>query len=116
MDKKVMLRLVSLLTHIQKVLKDTDGLSLDDFRNSDLLVRASCFSIVQIGEQMVRLEESLGELYPAIPWKRARGMRNFIVHDYDHIDVEQVFSVIETDLPELQRLFGAVLDNLKVSQ
>ena len=74
MDRKVLLRIDSLLTHIDEVLEDTKDVSLDKFKSSRLLLKATCFSISQIGEQMIKLEESLKNKYPNLPWKNARGM------------------------------------------
>lgn len=66
MDEKILLRINSLLGHIDDVLRDTSSLSLADFKKSDLLLRATCFSIAQIGEQMTKLETYLGSRYPPI--------------------------------------------------
>ena len=112
MDRKVLLRIDSLLTHIDEVLEDTKDVSLDKFKSSRLLLKATCFSISQIGEQMIKLEESLKNKYPNLPWKNARGMRNFIVHDYDRIDSEQIYSTVRNDLPSLRDYFFLIKNEL----
>lgn len=63
------------------------------------------FSIVQIGEQMSKLENILKDKYPEIPWEYAKGMRNFIVHDYDNVDSKLVYNTIKNDLPKLLKSF-----------
>ena len=69
------------------------------------LRKATCFSVSQIGEQMVQLEKKIGNEYPQIPWLYARTMRNFLVHDYDHVDIEVVKTTIDFDLPSLKESF-----------
>ena len=57
MDKKLLIcRINSLLEHIDLVFNDTNGLSVSDIENSSLLLRATCFSVAQIGEMMNQLE------------------------------------------------------------
>lgn len=55
MDDKTLLRIDSLLKHIDIVLNDTKDLTIDELRQHDLLLRATCFSIAQIGETMNQL-------------------------------------------------------------
>lgn len=87
------------------VLSDMKDVSLDGFESNDLLFRATCFSIAQIGEQMIRLQDKIGQKYPEIPWAVARKMRNFIVHDYDDVIPEIVYSTAKEDLPSLKESF-----------
>lgn len=112
MDDKTLLRIDSLLKHIDRVLEDTDALTLEQLKKSDLLLRATCFSITQIGEIMNQLEKSLRAAYPSLPWVGARRMRNVIVHDYGHADVEQIYSTIHGDLPLLKTEFLAIRNKL----
>lgn len=105
MDDIIALRIDSLLMQIDKIQNDLNGYTLDEFAKSDLLVRATCFSLVQIGEQMNRLEESLGKKFPNLPWREARRMRNLIVHVYNKVDAEEVFATYKNDLESLKREF-----------
>ena len=98
MDKKLLIyRIDSLLEHIDLVFNDTNGLSSADIEKSNLLLRATCFSVAQIGEMMNQLEKELSPKYDRLPWADARKMRNIIVHDYVGTDVEQVYSTIQYD-------------------
>ena len=106
MDKESLIyRIDSLLEHIDLILNDTDGLSVDEIEKSNLLLRATCFSIAQIGEMMNQLEALLSQKYDQLPWKAARNMRNIIIHDYGKTDAAQVYLVIHKDLPNLKKAF-----------
>ena len=103
MDKNLLIyRIDSLLEHIDLVLEDTKGLTVSQIKDSSLLVRATCFSISQIGEIMNHLEKDLSLKYKSIPWVGARRMRNVIVHDYGSADILQIYSTICDDLPTLK--------------
>ena len=105
-------RIDSLLEHIDLVLSDTNGLSASEIEESNLLLRATCFSIAQIGEMMNQLEKELSLKYDHLPWTGARKMRNVIVHDYVGTDVEQILSTIHNDLPCLKVAFATIKNDL----
>ncbi len=113
MDKKLLLRINTLLKHIDEVLNDLQNVSFDEFEKSSLLQRATSFSISQIGEIMVKLQELLQEKYQNLPWKDARRMRNFIVHDYVNIEIEDVYNTAKNDLPLLKNAFEQIREDLK---
>ena len=117
MDKELLIyRIDSLLEHIDLVFNDTKGLSVSDIENSNLLLRATCFSVAQIGEMMNQLEKELSPKYDRLPWVDARKMRNIIVHDYVGTDVEQVYSTIQYDLPSLKAAFLAIRNDLLLDE
>jgi uncharacterized protein with HEPN domain len=49
-----------------------------------------------------------------IDWKRIRGFRNRIVHDYFGIDYEIVWTIIENDLDNLIEQIETVISNYKI--
>lgn len=115
MDKELLIyRINSLLEHIDLVFNDTNGLTASDIEKSNLLLRATCFSVAQIGEMMNQLEKELSPKYDRLPWIDARKMRNVIVHDYVGTDVEQVYSTIHNDLPTLKEAFIAIKNDLNL--
>ena len=117
MDKELLIyRIDSLLEHIDLVLKDTDGLSASEIEKSNLLLRATCFSIAQIGEMMNQLEKELSPKNTNLPWVEARKMRNIIVHDYAGTDVEQIYSTIHNDLPGLKEAFILIKNDLILNE
>ena len=112
-NELVVLRINVLLNHINEVFKDTKGMTADDLKAQSVTLRATCFSIGQIGEQMNSIEKSLKDKYPNLPWKRAKGMRNLIVHEYERIDSEMVYSTIKNDLPPLKEAFEQIREELQ---
>ena len=112
MDDRTLLRIDTLLKHIDQIFDDTENIGFDELKNSNLLLRAVCFSMAQIGEIMSQLQENLGKKYWRLPWYPAKKMRNIIVHDYGGTDVEQVYSTIRGDLPGLKKAFLAVRNDI----
>jgi uncharacterized protein with HEPN domain len=68
-----------------------------DLQLQDAVVRR----LLIIGEAAKRVSESTQKALPAIPWAAINGMRNRLVHEYDEIDLDIVWSTIMNSLPIL---------------
>lgn len=85
----------------EKILKYTQGLSFEDFLTDDKTIDAVVRNFEIIGEASLRIDEDFRLENPQIEWKKLRGFRNRIVHDYFGIDYEIVWSILTEDLEEL---------------
>jgi uncharacterized protein with HEPN domain len=56
-----------------------------------------------LSESTQRLSQSSKDKHPHIPWRNIGGFRNRLVHDYFRIDLDLVWRVVETHLPELKQ-------------
>lgn len=70
--------------------------------NDQLNYNASLNLFANIGENSGKLSEELKQLYSDIEWKKMKGFRNKVVHDYINIDSFMVFDIIKNDLPLLK--------------
>ena len=64
-----------------------------------------------IGEAARTLSEDFRSQHSRVPWTLIIGMRHILVHDYFGIDLEEVWSVVERDLPALRREIEAMLES-----
>ena len=62
-----------------------------------------------VGEAVRALTDETRGRRPDIPWLQIAGMRNILVHDYFGIDLNEVWTAVERDLPPLK---GAVVSLL----
>lgn len=85
----------------QKILKYTDGQSFEDFLNDEKTIDAVVRNFEIIGEASIRIEEEFKTENSQIEWRKLKGFRNRIVHDYFGIDYEIVWTIIEEDINEL---------------
>ncbi len=85
----------------EKILKYTQGLSFEDFLADDKTIDAVVRNFEIIGEASLWIDEDFRLENPQIEWKKLRGFRNRIVHDYFGIDYEIVWSILTQDLEEL---------------
>ena len=56
-----------------------------------------------MGEAAKRISQHLRDLHPEIPWRRIAGFRDVLIHTYMRIDLDEVWAVVEKDLPVLKR-------------
>lgn len=57
--------------------------------------------ISHLGEAVSRLPRSYLERRPDVPWPQIVGMRNRVVHEYQHIAISLIWSALSTDIPRL---------------
>ncbi|GAB4575804.1 MAG: DUF86 domain-containing protein [Anaerolineae bacterium] len=90
-----------ILNACQLILEFVRGMSREEFdqdiRTQDAVVRR----IEIIGEAVRRLSEPYRATHPHIAWAEIVGMRNRLIHEYDVIDLDIVWGVVQHDIPVL---------------
>lgn len=75
--------------------------------------RKTQFAVVRaleiVGEAAKRISQEVRDQYPAVPWRSMTGIRDRLVHDYEHVNVEVVWQTVTDDVPELIRLFESIV-------
>lgn len=54
-----------------------------------------------IGEAAKRISPEVKDSEASLPWKKMIGMRNVVIHQYDQIDLELVWKIIQQDVPDV---------------
>ena len=115
--KNDMLYLLRILEACQKLQLYTANFSNFEefyFSNNQLEFNACLSQLVQIGDQAKKLSSTLTEKYHQISWPTIRGFRNRIIHEYIGIDTENVFLIIQNDVPALSnQIIPIISEELK---
>ena len=90
-----------ILDSANKIIEYTADLDFDGFCTDSKTFDAVIRNFEIIGEASIRLTDDFKQSHPQIDWKRIRGFRNRIVHDYMGIDAEIVWDIKNNFLPEL---------------
>ena len=83
-----------------------EGVSEDQFLNDPMRQAAVVRQLEVIGEAAKRLSEEFRTAHAEIPWRRIAGMRDILIHAYDHVDLVEVWNVVQRDLPSLVAALG----------
>ena len=94
-----------------KILKYTEGFTFDDFLKDDKTIDAVVRNFEIIGEASIRIDEDFKLENPQIEWKKLKGFRNRIVHEYFGIDYEIIWSILANELEELIFQLDEILKN-----
>jgi len=76
-----------------------------DTKTQDAVIRR----LELIGEATKRLEKGFRSQYEQIPWQKMAGLRDVLIHEYDEIDLDQLWIVINEDLPILRTQIVSLL-------
>lgn len=104
-------RLRDILTAIENVEK-YQARGRDAFLLDELVQTWMVHHIEIIGESTGRMTESFRAAHPEVPWRSIVAMRNVLIHEYFGIDHDQVWAVVENDLPVLKKRLGAILSEI----
>lgn len=66
-------------------------------------------SLEIIGEAVRRIPPEFRERHPHIPWTRIVNFRNVLIHEYDRINMDKMYEIIENRLPTLIAQLEAIL-------
>ena len=99
-DESYLLDILTACQLIQSFVADMDRDAFDaDLKTQSAVIRQ--FEI--IGEATKRLSDELRTSYSDIPWRQMAGMRDILIHAYDHVNLDQVWYATQTSIPELTK-------------
>jgi uncharacterized protein with HEPN domain len=93
--------LQDILDSAKAIQKYVAGVTRDQFMANTEKQDAVLRRLEIIGEAASRLSPETQALFPNLPFRAMRGMRNIIIHDYGDIDLDQVWTTLTKDLDEL---------------
>lgn len=76
--------------------------SCESFCANKLLCHAVVYNLQCVGESVYKLSREFVETHPEIDWEAIEGLRHVLVHDYYTVDMENVWNIIQDDLPGLK--------------
>jgi uncharacterized protein with HEPN domain len=66
-----------------------------------------------IGEAAKRVDDDYRTAHPQIPWRGMAALRDVLIHQYDGVDLDKVWAVVEGDLLPIKQAIRVVLPSLE---
>ena len=97
---------------IERIEKFTAG-GKTSFFNSELIQAAVLRHLQTLGESTKRLSVAIRTRYPDLAWRGIVSLRNVLVHDYLEVDLDEIWDIVEIDLPVLKSQIRTMLQDLR---
>ena len=104
--------ILEMIERINFIVKRHKGVikSLNDIEGQMAILMA----IAQIGETLQKIDDNILEKYDLLEDKKgAYYTRNYIVHDYEGVNLAYVERIIKDFLPELKEKMSEIINELK---
>ena len=107
-------RIQDMLDAVQVINEYTENMTFAQFQKDRKTVDAVLQQLMIIGEAASHVPDEKAVKAPHIDWKRIRGIRNVIVHEYFRVSKQIIWDTVTEDLPviidPLKRLLSSEED------
>lgn len=91
-----------ILTCLDDINNFVSNCSEQEFYENKMMQNACIRSFEVIGEASKRISLEFRSNYPQIAWKKIAGFRDVLIHDYEGIDIQNVWYIIQNDISALK--------------
>ena len=96
---------------IRRIEENVSG-GRNEFLSSHTIQDATLRNLQTMSEATQRLSDAAKQLKPEVEWTKIGAFRNILVHNYLGIDLELIWKIIETDVPNLKSAVVELLENI----
>ncbi len=106
-DKTILIKIIS---ELNIALDMINGIGFDAFNENEMLKRAMCMTVINIGELVKALTDEIRNEYKHIPWKSIAGFRDIAAHKYQTLQMQDVYHTVVNDFPQLKNNIEQILN------
>jgi len=100
-------RLADFLEGIDRIARATHG-GEKAFRTSETIQDAAIRNLEVIGEAAKRITPHTRKRFPDVPWREMARFRDLAIQHYGKLLSEEIWRIVDDDLPRVKRTVGAV--------
>lgn len=101
-DKTDLVRLKHILEAIELIEEFCHGLDYNKFQNDKMVQSAVIRQFEIIGEAAANISGELKSDHAQVEWRKIKGFRNVLVHEYFRVDTALIWDTIQNELSELK--------------
>lgn len=99
-----------MLEAAKKAVSFGEGRSCEDLEKDEKLALALTRLLEIVGEAAKHVPPEVTARYPDVPWSKAAGLRDRVIHRYFEVDLGIIVNIIREDLPPLIGQLEQVLE------
>jgi uncharacterized protein with HEPN domain len=100
-----------MLDAISKIEQLLNGMTYEQFINDMRTMYAIICLFAILGEAAGKLSKEFCNKYPSIPFAQIISMKNYLIHQYDEVDLKIVWSAYRQHLPSLKKELTTALES-----
>ncbi|OKH17222.1 DUF86 domain-containing protein [[Limnothrix rosea] IAM M-220] len=101
--------LLDALIFSKRILTFTAGMDKSVFADDLKTQAAVLYEISVLGEALGRISKEFRQAHSEIPYRKVIAMRNKLVHEYDGVNLDLVWDVVQNDISELIELISPLV-------
>ena len=110
MNAKDKTTLSNILADMQKIVRYTQGVDQESFYDDELRQDAIIMVLLTIGERVKNLSKEFKSAHTHIPWRSMADFRNDAAHEYDGLQLPDVWNSATNTIPALQRQIQEIVE------
>lgn len=99
-----------MLDEISVALNMINNSTFDEFNSNEMLKRAICMTVINIGKLVKNLSDDIRKEYSSIPWRNIAGFRDIAAHKYQTLKMQDVYKTVTEDFPILKNNIEGILE------
>ena len=104
-------RLHHMVDHSREAVQMASGRNRSDLDSDRQLGLAMTRLLEILGEAAARVSDPGRRRWPEIPWAKIVGLRNRLIHGYDKVDFDILWTTVVDDLPPLITALNTYLED-----
>jgi len=90
-----------ILTAAEKIERFTEDMTYESFVADEKTVDAVLRNFEVMGEAAKNVPPDVRQEYEEMPWTEMAGMRDKLIHGYATVDLEIIWTTVETEIPKI---------------
>lgn len=111
MKKTVKHYLIDLVEFSERILRDTENVSEEEFSQDQILQDAILRRLEVLGETAKRVPDEFRSKHPEVPWREIARTRDKVIHNYEGVNISMVWEIAASDIKPLLESLQSILSN-----
>ena len=91
-----------IISSVNKIENYVTGLTFEEFDQNSMIIDAVVRNLEIIGEAATKIPDEIQVENTQVPWKKLKGIRNRIIHEYFAIDTSIIWFIAQNEIHQLR--------------